>query len=116
MKSYCCGYVLGTIHLTERYIDGPFDINKFITKQCNHDGISIPAYFYQWVDIRRIYARFYHCQQDNIAGMLAALKMDFEGRAHSGLDDARNIYNIAKRMRDQGCRFKKTTKYRTATR
>ncbi|KAI8583413.1 hypothetical protein K450DRAFT_223546 [Umbelopsis ramanniana AG] len=96
--------------------DGPFDINNFIAKQCNHDNISIPMYFHQWVDIRRIYARFYNCRQENITGMLAALHMDFEGRAHSGLDDARNVYNIAKRMRDKGCRFKKTTKYRAAAR
>jgi 3'-5' exoribonuclease 1 len=48
--------------------------------------------------------------------MLAQLKLDFEGRAHSGLDDAKNIFRIAKHMRDLGCRFKKTNRYSAYTR
>ncbi|KAH8555877.1 exonuclease family protein, partial [Umbelopsis sp. PMI_123] len=96
--------------------DGPFDISNFVTKQCNHDGIAIPSYFLQWVDIRIIFARFYKCKRENIAGMLAALHMEFDGRAHSGLDDAKNVFRIARHMRDEGCRFKKTTKYYTSTR
>lgn len=91
--------------------DGPFDIRDFITKQCNHDNISVPLYFHQWVDIRKTFARFHKCRQHNIAGMLAQLNLDFEGRAHSGLDDAKNIYRIAKHMRDKGCKFKRTNRY-----
>jgi len=91
--------------------DGPFDIRDFITKQCNHDNISVPLYFHQWVDIRKTFARFHKCRQHNIAGMLAQLNLDFEGRAHSGLDDAKNIYRIAKHMRDKGCKVKRTNRY-----
>jgi len=37
-----------------------------------------------------------------MAKMLGALKMDLEGRHHSGIDDCGNILRIAKRMVDDG--------------
>ena len=40
-----------------------------------------------------------------IAQMLGRQGMRFEGRLHSGIDDARNIARIALRMRRDGCRF-----------
>ena len=38
------------------------------------------------------------------AGMLTTLKMDLEGRHHSGIDDCKNIGRIAKRMLEDGWR------------
>lgn len=37
-----------------------------------------------------------------MAKMLGALKMDLEGRHHSGIDDCGNILRIAERMVDDG--------------
>ncbi|KAJ3106437.1 3'-5' exoribonuclease 1 [Phlyctochytrium bullatum] len=41
----------------------------------------------------------------NLAGMLAGLGMEFEGRPHSGIDDARNIARITVRMMEDGARL-----------
>ncbi|KAI8381529.1 ribonuclease H-like domain-containing protein [Radiomyces spectabilis] len=89
--------------------DGPFDIRDFITKQCAHSRIKKrPAYFsVPWVNIRRLFKDFYgYCDTKNISGMLDALDLKFDGREHSGLDDARNLVFIAQRMRNEGCVFK----------
>ncbi|KAG1123756.1 hypothetical protein G6F62_007814 [Rhizopus arrhizus] len=93
--------------------DGPFDIRDFITKQITHSNIDPrPAYFnLPWINIRKLFKDFYHqTQSRNIASMLSHLEMSFEGREHSGLDDARNLAYIAKRMFEDGCIFKSNLK------
>ncbi|ORY04900.1 hypothetical protein K493DRAFT_205157, partial [Basidiobolus meristosporus CBS 931.73] len=86
--------------------DGPFDIRDFIEKQCDHSHIIRPGYFKKpWIDIRKLFAKFYRCDKRNISGMLSKLDLAFDGREHSGIDDARNIAIIAKRMHEEGCVF-----------
>ncbi|KAI9470864.1 MAG: hypothetical protein EXX96DRAFT_597608 [Benjaminiella poitrasii] len=94
--------------------DGPFDIRDFITKQCMHSDIHPrPAYFdVPWVNIRKLFKEFYKQKENkNISMMLSHLGMTFEGREHSGLDDARNLVAIGKRMHQEGCTFKTNCKY-----
>jgi 3'-5' exoribonuclease 1 len=94
--------------------DGPFDIRDFITKQCKHSKIKPrPAYFdIPWVNIRKLFREFYNQKENkNINNMLSHLKMEFQGREHSGLDDARNLTAIGKRMFDEGCLFKTNCSY-----
>ncbi|KAI8086517.1 double-strand siRNA ribonuclease Eri1 [Halteromyces radiatus] len=89
--------------------DGPFDIRDFITKQCHHSQLKKrPEYFCQpWINIRKLYQDFYKQKKaKNIPRMLADLNMDFEGHQHSGLDDARNLVYIARKMKLDGCLFK----------
>ncbi|KAI8061473.1 ribonuclease H-like domain-containing protein [Gilbertella persicaria] len=94
--------------------DGPFDIRDFITKQCKHSKIKTrPDYFnIPWVNIRRTFRDFYNQKENkNISAMLAHLKMQFEGREHSGLDDAINLAAIGKRMHQEGCVFKTNCRF-----
>ncbi|KAG2233131.1 hypothetical protein INT48_001624 [Thamnidium elegans] len=94
--------------------DGPFDIRDFITKQCKHSKIKKrPAYFdIPWVNIRKLFKDFYGLKENkNINGMLNHLQMQFKGREHSGLDDARNLAAIGKRMHEEGCIFKTNCKF-----
>ncbi|KAI8991457.1 ribonuclease H-like domain-containing protein [Mycotypha africana] len=94
--------------------DGPFDIRDFITKQCKHSKLKKrPAYFdIPWVNIRQSFKRFYkQTENKNISMMLSYLNMKFEGREHSGLDDARNLVAIGKRMHEEGCIFKPNCNY-----
>lgn len=43
--------------------------------------------------------------------MLSHLNMEFKGREHSGLDDARNLAAIGKKMYQDGCIFRTNCKY-----
>ncbi|CAG8448688.1 2163_t:CDS:2 [Diversispora eburnea] len=87
--------------------DGPWDIRDFIRKQCFISKISRPSYFtLPWVDVRQLFASFYRIEKLNISGMLAKYGLKFEGREHSGIDDAKNLSIIAKRMWEDGVIFK----------
>lgn len=95
-------------------IDGPFDIRDFITKQCRHSNLKKrPTYFCQpWINIRKLYQDFYKYKKSkNIARMLADLNMTFEGHEHSGLDDAKNLVYIARKMKEDGCLFKSNIRW-----
>ncbi|KAI8389294.1 ribonuclease H-like domain-containing protein [Blakeslea trispora] len=94
-------------------LDGPFDIRDFITKQCIHSRIKRPAYFdIPWVNLRKTFKEFYHLRENkNINGMLTHLKIEFEGREHSGLDDARNLARIAQCMDRDGCVLKTNCRF-----
>ncbi|CAI2181388.1 5963_t:CDS:2 [Funneliformis geosporum] len=86
--------------------DGPWDIRDFITKQCSISKIPRPSYFsLPWVDIRSLYSEYYNCGKCNIIRMLEIYGLKFEGREHSGIDDAKNLVRIAKKMWEDGAIF-----------
>jgi 3'-5' exoribonuclease 1 len=64
------------------------------------------------VNIRKLFRNFYKQKENkNISMMLSHLNMEFQGREHSGLDDARNLAAIGKKMHEEGCIFKANCKY-----
>ncbi|KAI8607494.1 ribonuclease H-like domain-containing protein, partial [Chytriomyces sp. MP71] len=99
-------------HARMRFItDGPWDIRDFVTKQCNLCNIRKPAYLNAYIDLRRTFAKHYGRREGkraNLAGMLSLLGMEFEGREHCGMDDARNIARIAVRLMERGVVFGET--------
>uniref|UniRef100_A0A915PTI8 Exonuclease domain-containing protein n=1 Tax=Setaria digitata TaxID=48799 RepID=A0A915PTI8_9BILA len=83
--------------------DGPWDIAKFFQMQCIQSKLSaVPHDFRYYINIRKSFANKYckgrSTQKINLARMLAALDMEFEGREHSGLDDSKNIARIVMKM------------------
>ncbi|RUS29564.1 hypothetical protein BC938DRAFT_480515 [Jimgerdemannia flammicorona] len=93
--------------------DGPFDIRDFITKQCAHSSIRRPTYFsLPWVDVRPLFRdNFNELALRNIEAMLDKLGLEFEGRQHSGLDDARNVGRIVKWLAEDGVVVKANRKW-----
>nr|CCC89880.1 conserved hypothetical protein [Trypanosoma congolense IL3000] len=86
--------------------DGPADMREFMyVHSVTRQGIRFPNLFYQWIDVKQIFAHFFQCQQGKIKAMLEVLHCPFEGRLHSGIDDARNIAKIVIRMLEVGCSF-----------
>ncbi|KAJ3233501.1 hypothetical protein HDU81_002242 [Chytriomyces hyalinus] len=101
-------------HSRMRFItDGPWDIRDFIRNQCVYSYIRRPAYFDTYLDLRRIFTKFYgrrDGKRANLNGMLSLLNMEFVGRQHSGIDDTRNIAKIAVYLMEQGCLFDTTVR------
>lgn len=95
-------------------IDGPWDIRDFITKQCIHSDIQRPAYFSEpYVNVRLLFSDHYkEIVKRNIELMLRKLGLEFEGRQHSGLDDARNVARIVRRLAEDGAVIKTNQKWR----
>lgn len=73
--------------------DGPWDIRKFLWPECGRKHLHLRHCWNQWVDIRRSFEhrRGVRC---GVVPMLQHLGLSFQGREHSGLDDARNIARI----------------------
>jgi inhibitor of KinA sporulation pathway (predicted exonuclease) len=86
--------------------DGPWDMRDFMYKQAVlRDGVAFPPLFYKWVNLRKEYASFFKIKPLGVGQMLTRVGLTFEGRQHSGIDDARNIARIAASLIGRGCRL-----------
>ncbi|CBH10239.1 exonuclease, putative [Trypanosoma brucei gambiense DAL972] len=75
--------------------DGPWDMRKFM-HECSvvRDGHIFPPLFYRWVDVRKCFKQHFNKWPRKLVDMLRTLRLDFEGKQHSGIDDSRNIARI----------------------
>ncbi|KAJ3041086.1 3'-5' exoribonuclease 1 [Rhizophlyctis rosea] len=96
--------------------DGPWDIRDFIRKQCQTSILDRPPYLQRFIDLRKLYTEHYKRDRANLSGMLHGLGMKFEGREHSGLDDARNVARIVIKMMEDGCVMKENTELKLSKR
>ncbi|KAI8804195.1 ribonuclease H-like domain-containing protein [Cladochytrium replicatum] len=83
--------------------DGPWDLRDFFRKQLSHSNanrppsdppLQRPEYLSRFVDLRKLVAVTYGAKRRKITDTLSWMGMEFEGREHSGIDDARNIARI----------------------
>ncbi len=74
--------------------DGPWDLRDFMQKQCLTSNLPFPSYMQRFLDIRHVWTKVLARPKLNLAGMLAALGLAFQGREHSGIADARNVARI----------------------
>ena len=77
--------------------DGPWDFHRFLHPETKRKSIEYPEWAKFWIDIRLRFQNSFRLKNRlNVEGMLKMLGMDFQGRPHSGIDDARNIARIVK--------------------
>jgi len=84
--------------------DGPWDLQKFLLPECHRKRIRLEDYWRSWVDVRAAVASELNCSRTCINAMLYRFGLDFEGRPHSGLDDARNIARLVAELLRRGRR------------
>uniref|UniRef100_A0A1I7TQ97 SAP domain-containing protein n=1 Tax=Caenorhabditis tropicalis TaxID=1561998 RepID=A0A1I7TQ97_9PELO len=83
--------------------DGPHDMWKFMQFQCLLSNIKMPHMFRNFINIKRTFKEKFNGLvkgngKSGIENMLERLELQFIGNKHSGLDDARNIAQIAIQM------------------
>lgn len=61
-----------------------------------------PSYALKWLDVRKMFSSFYRVPSGNLSGMLGSLGLEFEGREHSGMDDAKNISRVVVQLIKDG--------------
>lgn len=83
--------------------DGPWDVLSFLRKECQRKSFPLQTYWDAYVDVRHQFAAWYNVRQCGIRKMLQQCGLEFQGREHSGIDDARNIARIAIEMLKAGC-------------
>lgn len=82
--------------------DGPWDMCRFMVSQCKQSRIPIPSFARKWCNIRKVFGNFYGSRRLRLMEMLFHLGLSFEGKPHSGLDDAKNIAAVALRLLQDG--------------
>uniref|UniRef100_A0AAY4B7L5 ERI1 exoribonuclease 2 n=1 Tax=Denticeps clupeoides TaxID=299321 RepID=A0AAY4B7L5_9TELE len=86
-----------------------WDLGVCLLYECKRKQICKPEALNSWIDLRATYKMFYNRKPKGLNGALQDLGIEFSGREHSGLDDARNTARLAWRMMTDGC-FLKITK------
>jgi len=80
-----------------------WDLSFCLEKECQRKQILKPGCLNTWIDIRAVYKQFYNRRPQGLNGALREVGLTFEGREHSGIEDARNTSNLVWRMVQSGC-------------
>ena len=85
-----------------------WDLNTCLQYECKRKGISYSAHLKTWIDLRKTFRTFYNCYPQGLNGALSRVGIKFEGREHSGIDDATNTACLVRKMMADGCIMKAT--------
>uniref|UniRef100_A0A671TQJ2 GRF-type domain-containing protein n=1 Tax=Sparus aurata TaxID=8175 RepID=A0A671TQJ2_SPAAU len=85
-----------------------WDLGVCLQYECKRKQLHKPDVLNSWIDLRSTYRLFYARKPKGLNGALQDLGIQFSGREHSGLDDARNTAHLAARMMRDGCVMKIT--------
>ncbi|XP_065342622.1 ERI1 exoribonuclease 2 isoform X2 [Cloeon dipterum] len=75
-----------------------WDFKLCLFKECERKNIKFPSIFSQWIDLKAAFRQNYGWTPKGLRGAMEDLGLTFEGREHSGLDDAINTAKLAHRM------------------
>jgi len=78
-------------------------MSRFLYLQCLSSDVAYPRWARRWVNIRKAFCNAYGVQRAGISTMLEVLGLAFDGRPHSGRDDARNVVRILAQLIADGC-------------
>lgn len=84
------------------------DFGIFLEKECRRKNLKKPSYFNQWIDLSELYNGRYKYKPTSFVNALSHVGIKFEGRQHSGRDDARNLATLAYKMVCDGVQLKIT--------
>jgi len=85
-----------------------WDLSFCLENECKRKQIRKPAFLNSWIDIRAVYRSFYNRRPQGLNGALRELGLNFQGREHSGIEDARNTAVLIWRMVEGGCKLEVT--------
>ncbi|XP_030378905.1 ERI1 exoribonuclease 2 [Scaptodrosophila lebanonensis] len=82
-----------------------WDFGMCLARECSRKHLRKAPYFNQWIDGRAIYRDYYNYRPCNFTDALTHVGLAFEGRAHSGIDDAKNLGSLMYKMVRDGAIF-----------
>jgi len=85
-----------------------WDLNLCLENECRRKQVRKPPSLGAWVDIRAVYREFYSRRPQGLANAMKEVGLGFEGREHSGVEDARNTARLVWRMVQDGCLLQET--------
>jgi inhibitor of KinA sporulation pathway (predicted exonuclease) len=93
---------------------GDWDLGSLLPRQCTQHLLAVPAWANQWANLKRVFAwNFPHAsERAGLPEIAAALGISLVGRLHSGIDDARNIARVLRKMLEFGVDVANTAYWR----
>ncbi|XP_067673723.1 ERI1 exoribonuclease 2-like [Haliotis asinina] len=91
-----------------------WDLGVCLLYEARRKQLPRPPEMNSWIDLRATYRKFYGRKPHGLNGALQSVGIEFEGREHSGVDDARNTARLAWRMMRDGCIMNVTKNIGTA--
>jgi len=93
---------------------GDWDLANLLPRQCAQHHLPVPAWADQWANVKRLFAwNFLHAtERATLPEIATALGVAFAGRAHSGIDDSRNIARVLRKMLEMGVNVSATAFWR----
>ncbi|XP_055856357.1 ERI1 exoribonuclease 2 isoform X3 [Episyrphus balteatus] len=79
-----------------------WDFGVCLAKECQRKRLKKPQFFNQWIDLRALFREWYNYKPINFNDALQHVGLEFEGREHSGIDDAKNLAALACKMVNDG--------------
>ena len=83
---------------------GDWDLKTCLPNQLAFYGKKPHVCFHRWINIKHVFTEIIGQKAGGMVGMLKILNLKLEGRHHSGIDDCRNIHQIAQQLLKQGWR------------
>ncbi|CAD5124542.1 DgyrCDS12820 [Dimorphilus gyrociliatus] len=80
-----------------------WDLSVCLHNECKRKQIRKPIELNSWIDLRRVFKRFYGKTPAGLEGGLKYVGLEFQGRQHSGLEDSRNTAKLAYKLICDGC-------------
>ena len=81
---------------------GDWDLRTMLPGQCEVSGLEIPDYLRRWINVKKSFSREMRHFPRSMAVMMKNLRLTFEGRPHSGIDDTKNIAKIVQTLGIKG--------------
>ncbi|KAA0721648.1 ERI1 exoribonuclease 2 [Triplophysa tibetana] len=92
-----------------------WDLGVCLLYECRRKQLTVPEALKSWIDLRATYRLFYNRKPKGLRGALQDLGIQFTGREHSGLVDARNTALLSWRMLLDGCVLRVTKSLKTVS-
>ncbi|CAL5075575.1 unnamed protein product [Urochloa decumbens] len=81
---------------------GDWDCKAMLEFECTFKGIAKPAYFNQWVNLRVPFEAAFGAGRRNLQEAVREAGLQWDGRLHCGLDDARNTARLLAEVMRRG--------------
>lgn len=79
-----------------------YDFGTFLDLECKRKNVKKPEYFNQWIDLSKIFSRRHGNRRFGLAAALRRVGIQFVGKPHSGIDDAKNVAVLANKLISNG--------------
>jgi ERI1 exoribonuclease 3 len=89
---------------------GDWDLKTALVKQCKYLAMPVPKTMSEWCNIKTIFKEIIRKNPGGMMSMLKILGIKHTGRHHSGIDDVRNIVEIARELTRRKCNWRITGK------